>query len=215
MTDNAELVKSFGREFDRLVGGESGPKKLKDEKYRPWDLNLKAANDNYEVWFGPGRGGENIDYRILEMLREAKKEIKIMVWDFTDTPLAEEIVQQARAGLKVTIIADRLNFYNKDSVFNYLITQKEKYKLNDLVILANDVPSQKTGDEVDPFLHYHLLIIDGRKVLFGTNNWSQGGSFFNDESAMVTDNQQILASFNKSFEYNQQQGKIITASAIH
>lgn len=211
VTGNAELVKSFGREFDRLTSGTSGPQKLKNKNYHPWDLTLTAAGYNYEVWFGPGRAGENIDYRILELLREAKKEIKIMVWDFTDQALAEEIVRRAQAGLKIIIIADNLNFYNKNSVFNYLLSAKAELNLTNLEILINNVVNDKKGETVDPFLHYHLLIIDEQKILFGTNNWSQGGSFFNDESALVTDDPQILINFKKSFQYNYQQGRVAPA----
>lgn len=207
VTGDSELVKSFGREFDRLVNGEMGPKKLKDQNYHPWDLALAAGGYNYEVWFGPGKAGANIGYRILELLREAKTEIKIMVWDFTDQTLAAEIIRRARTGVKITIIADSLNFYNKTSVFNYLLAEKNKYNLTNLQILTNDVPSQKTKETIDPFLHYHLLIIDAQKTLFGTNNWSQGGAFYNDESAMVTDDKQLVNSFMKSFEYNYRQGR--------
>jgi len=208
VTSNEELIKSFGREFERLISGQSGPKKLKKQKYQPWDLTLTAAGRNYEVWFGPGRLNGNINYRILELLRTAKTEIDIMVWDFTDRSLAEEIVRQAQSGLKIKIIADSLNFYDQSSVFNYLTEMKDKFGLSNLEILINWAPGNKGAEAIDPFLHYHLVLIDGKNILVGTNNWSRGGAFFNDESALVTDDQQILEAFKQSFQYNYQQGRV-------
>ena len=224
MSTNREIIKSFGREFDRLTSGEFGVSKLVNKKYSAWDLNLKAANYNYNVWFSPGRQNGNIDYEILKLVSTAKKDIKIMVWDFTDKSLASEIIYRAKAGIKITIIADSLNFYNKYSVFNYLLSEKERLNLNNLEILSNDVSLQKNGqasttinstvadESIDPFLHYHLIIIDQKNILFGTNNWSKGGSFFNDESAMETDDPKIIKPFNESFDYNYSQGRVASSS---
>ncbi|MEI6529631.1 MAG: phospholipase D-like domain-containing protein [Candidatus Falkowbacteria bacterium] len=224
LSANRELIKSFGREFDRLAGGEFSTTKLANKNYSAWDLNLKAANYNYNVWFSPGRQNGNIDREILNLISAAKKDIKIMVWDFTDKSLANEIIYRAKAGLKITIIADSLNFYNKYSVFNYLLSEKERLNLNNLEILSNDVSLQKNGqasttidgivadESIDPFLHYHLIIIDQKKILFGTNNWSKGGSFFNDESAIETDDPKIINPFNESFDYNYSQGKIASST---
>ncbi len=234
-----DLINSFGREFDRLIKSESGTKKFTDKKYHPWDLKLKAADYDYEVWFGPGKPGENIDYRVLDLLHEAKSEIKIMAWEFTDLSLAKQIVKRAQDGLKIYIVADSLNFYGKSSVFNYLLEAKKEYHLDTLNILLNDVSINnnyasassseainhglsdteivatekidtgvKSTKRIYPFLHHHLIIIDNQKVLFGTNNWSQGGSFFNDESAILTDDPEIIASFETSFKYNYSQGKV-------
>lgn len=221
---NRELIKSFGREFDRLASGEFSITKLANKNYSAWDLNLKAANYNYNVWFSPGRQNGNIDREILNLISAAKKDIKIMVWDFTDKSLASEIIYRAKQDVKITIIADSLNFYNKNSVFNYLLSEKERLNLNNLEILSNDVSLQKNDqasttidgtandESINPFLHYHLIIIDQKKILFGTNNWSKGGAFFNDESAIETDDPNIINSFNESFNYNYLQGKAAPSS---
>ncbi|MEI6529783.1 MAG: phospholipase D-like domain-containing protein [Candidatus Falkowbacteria bacterium] len=224
ITDNTELIKSFGREFERLAKEESGPKKLHDKKYNPWDLSLSAAGSNYEVWFGPGIQGNSLSNRIYTMIHGAKQEIRIMIWDFTDKGLASEIIARARDGVKVTIITDNRNFNNKTSVFQSLQTAKEKYKLSNLEIIsdaprgedasalaASSTPLNNASSSVeslDPFLHYHLLIVDNQKIFFGTNNWSRAGAYFNDESAIVTDDQKIIKRFNESFEYNYQKNHI-------
>ncbi|MFA6995589.1 MAG: phospholipase D-like domain-containing protein [Patescibacteria group bacterium] len=215
VTANHELVASFGREFERLVRGEGEKNKLANVNYHPWDLNMKTGAYAYEVWFGPGWTENGFNKRISDLLKEAKSNIKIMIWDFTDSSLAKEILSRARAGLKVTILADNFNFYSTSSVFQLLNKIKAEEKLTTLEIL-NDVafspPAYSTrtinGDaELDPFLHYHVLIIDDKKILFGTNNWSRGGSYSNDEAVMVSDDPKIISRFLDSFSYNYQINK--------
>ncbi len=215
MTGNHELVSSFGREFDRLAKGEGGRKKLNDNNYHPWDLNLEANSYHYEVWFGPGWDDYSFNRRIFSLLAAAKSDIKIMIWSFTDTSLAEEILRRARTGIKITILADNLNFSGSSSVFQILNEAKSKENLANLEIL-NDAPlapptrliststEEEGKEELDPFLHHHLLIVDSKEVLFGTNNWSKGGSYSNDESVMVSDDPEILRKFLDSFSYNYQ-----------
>lgn len=212
ITANHELVASFGREFDRLIRGEGEKNKLTNVNYHPWDLNMKAGAYNYEVWFGPGWPENGFNKRISDLLKEAKSNIKIMIWDFTDSSLAQEILRRARSDIKVTILADNFNFYSTSSVFQLLNKTKAEENLTNLEIL-NDVafspPAHSTSTtsddaEFDPFLHYHLLIIDDKKILFGTNNWSRGGSYSNDEAVMVSDDPKIIGRFLNSFSYNYQ-----------
>jgi len=212
VTGNHELVSSFGREFDRLTKGEGGRDKLKDINYHPWDLKLKAGSYNYEVWFGPGWKDYSFNKRIFSLLEAAKSDIKIMIWNFTDTSLAQEILRRARAGVKITILADNLNFSGSSSVFQLLNKAKSEENLANLEILkdaalAPDVRSvgaTTKETELDPFLHHHILIIDNKEILFGTNNWSKGGSYSNDESVMISDAPEILRRFLDSFSYNYQ-----------
>ena len=215
ITDNPELVSSFGREFNRLTGGQGEKNKLKNKNYQPWDLNLNAAGYNYEVWFGPGRAYNGINKRIDNLLKEAQSDIKIMAWSFTDSTLAEEILRQARAGRKVTIIADSFNFSGTSSAFKILNEAKARENLDNLEILQDNTSvaakdstdAKDTNTNIDPFLHYHLLIIDNKKILFGTNNWSRGGFYANDESAIVSDDPKIIKKFLDSFSYNYQINK--------
>jgi len=213
ITGNHEIITSFGREFERLARGEGEKNKLNNKNYYPWDLSLKANGYSYEVWFGPGWSSNSFNNRIISLLQGAKNNIKIMIWDFTDTYLAEEILHQARAGIKITILADNFNFYSSSSVFQLLNKTKTEENLTNLEILNDhtlNTPLIATTsatikeESLDPFLHHHILIIDDQKILFGTNNWSKGGAYSNDESVMVSNDPKILEKFLASFYYNYQ-----------
>jgi len=219
VTANGELIKSFGREFERLARSESGPKKLTDSEYNPWDLSLSAAGSKYEVWFSPGVVGNSLNNRIFTLLRDAKQEVKIMIWDFTDKGLANEIINRARAGVKIKIITDNRSFSNMSSVFPLLQEAKIRYKLSNLEIISDAARGGEASaliasssdpaanETLDPFLHYHVLIVDNEKIFFGTNNWSRAGAYNNDESALVSDDRKIIEEFSQSFEYNYQKNR--------
>lgn len=212
ISDNEDLIDSFGREFSRLKSSLSGLLKYKDDNYSPWDLSLKAGNYDYEVWFSPGKKGDSIKEKLVNLVQGAENNIKIMIWDFTDKDLAVEIVKKARAGIKVQMIVDTWNFNNPNSVFHYLLEAKERYSLDDFELITDhkngDLILAAAGEDVqadfDPFLHHHLLIIDDTTALFGTNNWSRSGSYNNDESMIVTNDAQIVADFLTSFDYHYQ-----------
>lgn len=209
VSDNSELINSFGREFDRITVGKSGVQKLRDKNYHPWDLSLQAAGYNYEVWFSPGRVGNGIKKRLSAMINGAQSDIKIMIWDFTDKDLAVDLIRRARDGVKITLITDTWNFANKNSVFIYLAQAKERYHLDNFSIILDqangdrlqEMPADNQPEEgFDPFLHLHVLIVDDKQVLFGTNNWSRAGAFYNDESIMVSDAPDVVNSFEQVFQ---------------
>ncbi|NCA93492.1 hypothetical protein EOM82_09775, partial [bacterium] len=205
-----DLIASFGREFDRLSKGEAGLQKLKDGNYHPWDLSLQGGNYSYELWFSPGREGDGVKARLASLINSAQTEIKVMIWDFTDKDLALALVRRARAGVKVTLLTDTWNFANENSVFVYLAQAKERYRLDNFEILLDQASGDRAKEQIndaslaedfDPFLHLHVLMIDNRQVLFGTNNWSRAGSFYNDESIMVSDDPAFIGAFQDVFNW--------------
>lgn len=212
ITENKDLIASFGREFDRLDSSLSGLSKYNDKNYSTWDLSLVANERYYDVWFSPGKKGESVKRRLLSLVQNASSSLKIMIWDFTDKDLAVEIIKKARSGVEVKIITDTWNFNNKNSVFQYLLDAKDRYKLDNFELITD----HKNGDliisaaegsidyDFDPFLHHHLLIADDSQALFGTNNWSQSGSFRNDESIIITNDEKVVAGFLDSFNYHYQ-----------
>ncbi|MDD2680591.1 MAG: phospholipase D-like domain-containing protein [Patescibacteria group bacterium] len=214
---NGDLINSFGREFERLVNGDMGIKKLNSPNYHPWDLSLQIEENNYEVWFSPGRLGDSVTARLDSLINSATSTIDIMIWDFTDKDLALDIVRQARAGIKVRLITDTWNFNNQNSVFRYLLSAKERYSLDNFELILDKgnglaVSQIKTDADLeadfDPFLHYHVLIVDDAQVLFGTNNWSRSGAYYNDESIIVTNDQVIISNFKEAFAKQYRNNKL-------
>jgi phosphatidylserine/phosphatidylglycerophosphate/cardiolipin synthase-like enzyme len=205
ITDNYDLISGFGREFDRLNKGLSGPDKFKDNFYNSYDLNLLDDKNQYQIFFGPSKNETGLSLAIKNMILNAKSSIKIMTWDFTDKNIADLLIKRAKQGISIEVIGDSFNVSNSKSVFNYLSSQN----LENLEVLTDSsvLKNATSSESIDPFMHYHVIITDDSKVMFGSNNLSYAGSYLNDESVIITNDSSLTSSFFKVFKTNWNNGK--------
>lgn len=130
-----------------------------------------------------------------------------MTWHFTDQQIAKELLTIARQ-YPVSIIVDDFNWDEPDSVKNTL----EVNYLPKLDILTDAKRNQEISQvfnepELNSFLHHHLLIVDDNIAIFGTNNWSAGGFFRNDESVIISNIDLLVDPFRQSFLFNYEKNK--------
>ncbi len=204
ITSNHDLISSFGREFDRLNKGLSGPDKFRDNFYNSYDLNLSDDSNQYQVFFGPSKNETGLSLAIKNMILDAKSSIKIMTWEFTDKNVADLLIKRAKQGISVKVIGDSFNVNNSKSVFNYLSSQN----LDNLEVLTdNNILKNSNNDSIDPFMHYHVIMTDESKIMFGSNNLSYAGSYLNDESVIITNDNSLISSFLAVFKDNLDAGK--------
>lgn len=212
ISQDQNLTASFRREFDLLASGISGRNKLAAPDYQPWDLLEKCADYSYEVWFSPsGRKGGARD-RLIEMIRSADQEIMVMGWVFSDEGIAQEILDRAEEGVAVSLAIDDFNINEDFSAVPYIISEAKKRGLENLAIVSS-LPAESDETAVigaeppNSFLHQHALVVDGKAAFIGTNNWSDSGFFYNDESSIVTSDPVIVSSLLSSFRYNFDHGR--------
>ncbi|MDD4996285.1 MAG: phosphatidylserine/phosphatidylglycerophosphate/cardiolipin synthase family protein [Patescibacteria group bacterium] len=213
-TNEEEIIKTYYHEFIRLKNGLSGIKKLGENGYRPWAKRINFNDCFFDLWWSPGFKTNSLNEKIIDLIKEAEKDIEIMIWQLTDRKIAKAILQKAEQGINIKIITDDFNLWKPDSAFNLLLYEKWRKKIDNLEILDdvwrtfdfNDEIPGSIGEEIfNSFLHHHVLIIDGKTALFGTNNWSLLANYNNDESAFITDNQKIVSGFQQSFDFHYHQ----------
>ena len=204
-TTRPEIVGVFGEEFDRLSSNETWRAK-KNNTYNPFAALITYPQGYLEIWFPPGSGSNNVKSRMSSLIQNAKSNIKIMIWYLTDKDIASALAIKAKE-IPVTIVTDDFNWQTAGSVFPTVSAQKDRQKLSNLQIITDqkrNIEAQKftTDSSLNSFLHHHLLIVDDQIALFGTNNWSSGGFFKNDESIMVSNISSVVSAFKQSFLYN-------------
>lgn len=209
-TARPEIIEVFGEEFDRLAASQHGTMKL-DKGYNPFAALIKYPEGFLEIWFSPQRTDASLKQRMIDLVRESKSNIKIMIWNFTDNVLAGELAAAASRET-VSIITDDVNYSVPESALNLLLAEKTKHHLSNLTILTdvkrnNELRNRFQINDLNSFLHHHLLLIDDRIAVFGTNNWSAGGFYKNDESIMISDIPSIVSSFESSFDFNHRVNK--------
>jgi phosphatidylserine/phosphatidylglycerophosphate/cardiolipin synthase-like enzyme len=214
ITSEEEIIQAYGQEFERIKNGFCGIKKITKNNYQPWARRINYKDSFFDIWWGPGIKTNSLNEKIVDLLNEAKNDIKIMIWQATDYKIANTILKKAREGLKIKIITDDFNIQKNDSVFSFLLYKKWEEKLNNLEILddswrtldfKNEIPNSIVGEVFNSFIHHHALIIDNQIVLFGTNNWSNSANHANDESMLITNHQEIVSSFLQSFDFHYNQ----------
>ena len=208
-TTRPELIQIFGTEFDRIhtsaISRATDPLLSRN----PFAAHIIYPEGYIDIWFTPSvsSGKQNLFTYFLNLIRNAQKNIEVMIWQMTDKNIAKALVSKAKTGIPIRILTDDYNFSLKDSAFPYLLEQKKIYNLNTLEVLTdyrrNIEVEKKYGEKnLNSFLHHHLMLIDGQTALFGTNNWSTNGFFNNDESIMVSNIPYIFSSFKAAFDAN-------------
>lgn len=208
-TDRPEIIAVFGEEFDRWDARLGGSKTA--AAYNPFAARIEYPEGFLEIWFSPGTAESNIKNRMIGLLQNSAGNIKAMIWQMTDRDMAAELAAAA-AREPVGIITDDYNWSKDRSVFPILAAQKGRQSLDNLHITIDQKRNQEAekflnNDSFNSFLHHHLLIVDDRVAVFGTENWSSGGFFSNGESIMVTDIKSLVEAFEKSYQSNYEANK--------
>jgi phosphatidylserine/phosphatidylglycerophosphate/cardiolipin synthase-like enzyme len=212
-TTDPEIIQAYGFEFELLEQNLQGTQKLKNKDYKPWFKNIIYNDCFLDIWFSPGVRENSINQKIADLIKGAEKNIKIMIWQASDQNISQALLEKAKQGLDIKIISEDYTFWEKNSIFPHLISQKKEHHLDNLEILNDawrtidlkgETPNQQTGVLFNPFLHHHTLIIDNQTVVFGTNNWSQQALESNDEDIIITNNQKIVNQFQETFDFQYQ-----------
>lgn len=209
-TERPELIGVFGDEFERLAGGIHGQVKA-STNYNPYAALIKYPEGYIEIWFSPGLVNNNIKDRMLNLIKNSSSNIKIMTWFLTDKDVAAELALKSEQ-IPVSIITDDSNWSTTGSVFPILVVQKDRQNLSKLELITDSNRNQEIAkllpnENLNSFLHHHLLVVDDQVAVFGTNNWSSNGFFRNDESIMVTNIKSIVEAFEKSYTVNYNKNK--------
>jgi len=205
-TSDPDILSIYIEEFERLYSGINSTKKFSDDKYKPFAKKILFDDCFVEIWFSPGIAKNSVNQRILDLIDSAQSNIKIMVWRITKPAIASALRNQSENGVKITIIVDDYNAKLNDSVFSKYKDVFNHKNIRIITDASRKIDTESLGFKdpagLNSFLHHHMMIVDNKTVLFGTNNWSDRGSYKNDENIIVTDSESVVNAFKFSFENN-------------
>lgn len=210
-TQDEDMVNVYLEEFERLNKGQTGKKKLATGNYRPWQADFEYNNGNMELWWSPGVSKNTIKQRLLDSIYSASSTIDVMIWQLSDQDVIKAFRKKASEGVKIKIIADDFNAWRDSSKIKDLLeissSQSNLEVITDAartIDFANEIKPylNKKNSDFNSFLHHHVAIIDGNKVIAGTNNWSYSADFKNDESAFLTTIKELVDAYQASFDFH-------------
>lgn len=152
---------------------------IKEVNFVPQIQTIEVEEPELEVVF------EQQKAKIINEIQQARYIIWIAVAWFTLDEIYELLIEKSNEGLDVRVIV------SKDEINK---TAYEKYK-DRLYILGYP----KFGAYNDNFMHNKFCVIDMRKVIHGSYNWSKKADY-NKETVEVVDDRKTAEKFSDEFK---------------
>lgn len=151
-----------------------------------------AAEMVVQACFSPqGKCSEHI----LREIDQAKKELLIAVYAFTNDQLASALVQAKKRGVAVQVVIDREFDANNQSSKGQFI-EAQKIPLRRLSGLKT-----KSQDKDAGLMHQKFAVIDRRIIFTGSYNWTHAADSLNDENLLVfRDARPLAEEYRKVFQ---------------
>ena len=179
-----ELAAIYEREFQEMWDGQFGPRS-------PSQLNeqsLVLSGTPIRVIFTSEDPA--LETLIIPMVSGARSSVRFLAFSFTDFPLADAMIQRAKAGVSVSGVIDKTQSGGQGSELGTLF--------------CGQIPVRQDGNP--QFMHSKVIIIDDRYVITGSLNYSTSAEESNDENVIVIDNPDIARLYVQDFDRVYRQG---------
>jgi phosphatidylserine/phosphatidylglycerophosphate/cardiolipin synthase-like enzyme len=127
--------------------------------------------------------GDACRKKIIQLIREASKDIEICVFTIADDSLAAEIVKAHRRGVTVRVITDNDKAHDMGS---------------DIDMLAESGINVRM-DRQSSHMHHKFALFDNRVLVNGSFNWTRSASRSNQENIVVTTDEDTVTEFQQQF----------------
>ena len=204
------LATLFHREFNRMWG--DGPGGQADSRFGL----AKAAGPSQTVMVGeipvevlfPPHSKRDPNHGLnwlADQLRSAGHSIDLALFVFSAQQLTDVLSQQAAAGVQIRLVADP-GFASRpfsevlDLLGVALPDHNCKLEQNnqplEQPLQGVGIPKLARGDK----LHHKFAVIDNRKVITGSFNWSPSAAHNNDETLLVIHSPQLAEHFTREMD---------------
>lgn len=158
--ESQELAASIKEKAETMAEYDTGPRFL--------HRNFTIGGQSVELWFFPDdvHGVE----RLVELIRAAKKTVRVAMFTWTRRDLAQEIIDAKRRGIKAEVVIDRSSGKGVSAIIVKLL-QKE------------GVATKLSQGNV--LFHHKFLYIDERILVNGSANWTKAAFTKNDDCFII------------------------------
>lgn len=139
-------------------------------------LNTTLAS-KLDVCFTPPSGCSE---KIIEEINNSKASIYVQAYGFTSKTIADSLIKAHLRGVKVQVILDRSN-----------MSKKGYSKLMDLKEVGIDI----SLDIVPGIAHNKVMIIDEKKVITGSFNFTEAADKRNSENVIIIEDKETVKQY--------------------
>jgi phosphatidylserine/phosphatidylglycerophosphate/cardiolipin synthase-like enzyme len=158
--ESHELAARIKEKADTMSEYKAGPPFL--------HRNFSIGGQNVELWFFPDdvHGVQ----RLVDLIRSAKKTVRVAMFTWTRRDLAQEIIDAKRRGVKAEVVIDRGTSKGASAIIVKLL-QKE------------GVTTKLSKGNV--LFHHKFLYIDEKILVNGSANWTKRAFTENDDCFII------------------------------
>jgi len=186
-----EIAFIFEREFQEMWSGQFGPR-------APSTLNNQWAileGTPVQVLFS---AEDHAVGNLIALVNDAKVSVRFLAFSFTDYPLAQAMIDRAKAGVDVKGVFETFGSTGTGSELK--------------TFWCAGVPARQDGN--GSFLHDKIIIIDNSIVVTGSLNYSSNADESNEENVVIVDNAEIAALYLQEFDKLWNQAHDVEAGAV-
>ncbi len=134
-----------------------------------------------EVYFSPG---VECLKAILDNLERARKQVDLCIFTISDDRITFKIKKLHEKGLRVRIITDNDKLNDKGS---------------DIEELAKaGIPLRV--DRTRAHMHHKFAVIDKKRILTGSYNWTRSAEKYNHENVLLSDQSKAVKAYQTEFD---------------
>jgi phosphatidylserine/phosphatidylglycerophosphate/cardiolipin synthase-like enzyme len=173
-----ELAENYTAEFERMFVKKQFGRRRKDEGVPNPVLTVGRAK--LENHFAPG--GQVAD-QIIKAVRSAQQSVHFMAYSFTHDGIGQAIRDRAAAGVRVGGVFETTGSLTEASEYGRL-------KEAGLEVYPDGSPGS---------LHHKVIIIDERRVVFGSFNFSESAES-NNENVLIVEDAGLARRFKEEYD---------------
>ena len=148
-----------------------------------WILQESLAIAEIETIFSPEG---SIKESLLKEVDSTTSTLELAIHEITSFDLAQAIVKAKQRGVKVRIMADSKQAKAKSSRITFLIKQ--------------GIPVKVLGGKEKGVMNHRFAILDGKKILTGSFDWSETSEKWNYENVLIIRDSEVVASYQREFD---------------
>lgn len=188
---SSDVAYIYEREWQELWSGQFGPR-APSTVGNQWAILDGSA---IQVLFS---AEDHAVDNLIALANDARSNIRFLAFSFTDYPLAQAMIERAKAGVDVR------------GVFETFGSNSPRSELK--TFWCAGLPVRQDGNS--SFLHDKIIIIDNSIVVTGSLNFSSNADEENEENVVIIDNAEIAALYLQEYQRVWAQAADVPAGAF-
>ena len=161
-----------------------------------WGLALSTARAGdappWKLCFSPDGHCSTL---ILDAIGAAKQSVRVQAYSFTAKPIADALVDARKRGVDVSVIVDKSQ-------------RTERFSVLDL-LSESGIPLYV--DFCCAIAHNKVMIIDGKKVVTGSYNFTQSAESRNAENLLIIDDAVMAQAYLNNWSHHRDGAQLYAA----